>query len=73
VYARGAAAAIDPQPAHIGVHECLALPRVLLVALPRDIRAASREGRLGQIVELLRGLRDGALNRPLPLERLGLR
>ena len=73
VYARGAAAAIDPQPARIGVRELLALPRVLLIALPRDIRAASREGRLGQIVELLRGLRDGALNRPLPLERLGLR
>jgi len=57
----------------IGLRDLLALPRVLLWALPRDIRTAHREGRLAQILELLRGLRDGALDRPLPLERLGLR
>ena len=48
-------------------------PYVLLRALPRDIRSAHREGRLAQIGEHLRGLWDGVLDRPLPLERLGLR
>jgi hypothetical protein len=41
--------------------------------LPRDIRIARQEGRLAQIREHVRGLRDGLLDRPLPLERLGLR
>ena len=63
----------SPTPPGIGAAELLALPRILLWTLPRDIRMAHREGRLAQILELLRGLRDGALERPLPLERLGLR
>jgi hypothetical protein len=49
------------------------LPYVLLRALPRDIRTARREGRLAQLAEHVRGLWDGILDRPLPLERLGLR
>ncbi len=63
----------SPTPPPIGLGELLALPRIVLWTLPRDIRIAHREGRLAQILELLRGLRDGALERPLPLERLGLR
>lgn len=73
IYARGLAGAPASATPRIGLRELSALPRVLLGALPRDLRTAYREGRLGQIVELLRGLRDGALNRPLPLERLKLR
>ncbi len=45
-----------------------ALPRV-----PAAIRRAHRAGRTAQVVECLRGLWDGVLDRPLPLERLGLR
>jgi GT2 family glycosyltransferase len=41
--------------------------------LPRDLRRAHVEGRLEQLREHLRGLWDGFRNRPLPLERLGLR
>jgi GT2 family glycosyltransferase len=44
-----------------------------LWSLPRDIVLAWRRGRLGEFCEYLRGLRDGVLDRPLPLERLGLR
>lgn len=72
LYARGPVPP-TPGPPPIGLRELLALPRVLCWSLPRDVRIAYREGRLAQIVELLRGLRDGALNRPLPLARLGLR
>jgi len=32
-----------------------------------------RSGRMGELAETLRALRDGILDRPLPLERLGLR
>ncbi|MBX3025603.1 glycosyltransferase family 2 protein [bacterium] len=48
-----------------------------LLALPawlgREAWRAHREGRDAQVVELVRGLRDGVLDRPLPLRRLGLR
>jgi hypothetical protein len=49
------------------------LPGVFFHALPRDVRIARAEGRLRQIREHVRGLWDGILDRPLPLERLGLR
>jgi hypothetical protein len=62
----------DPPPAS-GLIKLLRLPRVLIRALPRDIRLARREGRLAQVREHVRGLWDGLLDRPLPLERLGLR
>ncbi|HJQ85831.1 MAG TPA: glycosyltransferase family 2 protein [Candidatus Binatia bacterium] len=48
-------------------------PMHLLVTLPADVRAAHREGATAQLVEHLRGLWDGVRDRPLPLERLGLR
>jgi glycosyltransferase involved in cell wall biosynthesis len=51
----------------------LAFPADLFVALPRDIRRAHAAGHTAQLVEHLRGLWDGVRNRPLPLERLGLR
>jgi GT2 family glycosyltransferase len=51
----------------------LRAPRALLWSLPRELRRAYRERRTAQIEEHLRGLRDGALGRPLPLVRLGLR
>jgi hypothetical protein len=51
----------------------LRLPGVLLWRLPRDLRAAARDGRLAQLGETCRGLWDGVRDRPLPLERLGLR
>lgn len=44
-----------------------------LWALPREIARARRRGRFIEFAEYLRGLRDGILDRPLPLERLGLR
>ncbi len=64
------AATVRPGPL---ARELLHLPRILAWSLPRDIRLAYREGRLAQIFELLRGLWDGVLDRPLPLERLKLR
>lgn len=54
-------------------HWLLYLPLDLLWALPRDIWRAYRTGCLAQVIETLRGLWDGVLDRPLPLERLGLR
>jgi GT2 family glycosyltransferase len=48
-------------------------PKHLLVTLPADVRAAHREGATAQVVEHVRGLWDGVRDRPLPLERLGLR
>ncbi len=45
----------------------------VLWCLPRDVWRATREGRFREFAEYLRGLRDGALGRPLPLRRLGLR
>lgn len=50
-----------------------ALPGALGWRFPRDLVAAARGGRLAEIAETLRALRDGVLDRPLPLERLGLR
>lgn len=48
-------------------------PADLLWHLPHDLRRLHRGGRTAQVVELVRGLWDGILDRPLPLERLGLR
>ncbi len=48
-------------------------PIDLLWSLPRDLWNARRQGRFAEIAEHIRGLRDGLLDRPLPLERLGLR
>jgi hypothetical protein len=62
----------DPPPVS-ALTKLLRLPVVLFRALPRDIRAARREGRLAQVREQVRGLWDGICDRPLPLERLGLR
>src|SRR5215470_11532241 len=62
----------DPQPTS-GWDTLRRLPHVLFRSLPRDIRIARDEGRLAQIREHVRGLWDGILDRPLPLERLGLR
>jgi hypothetical protein len=62
----------DPPAASLGAR-IRNVPYVLIRALPRDIRAAYREGRLAQLAEHVRGLWDGARDRPLPLERLGLR
>lgn len=41
-------------------------------SMPRDVWRAYRAGRLDELVEYGRGLRDGLLGRPLPLARLGL-
>jgi GT2 family glycosyltransferase len=49
------------------------VPFDLLWTLPREIWRAQRQGRTQQFAQYLRGLRDGILDRPLPLERLGLR
>jgi GT2 family glycosyltransferase len=49
------------------------LPWDLFVALPRDVVRAIRSGRLAEFAEYLRGLWDGARDRPLPLKRLRLR
>ena len=51
----------------------LRAPRHLLVSLPAEIRRAHARGATAQIVEHVRGLQDGWHDRPLPLERLGLR
>ncbi len=47
-------------------------PARLARDLPRDIRQAHADGETAQLVEHLRGMRDGIRNRPLPLARLGL-
>ncbi len=49
------------------------VPVDLFWALPRDIVRALRQGRTDEFVEYVRGLWDGFRDRPLPLERLGLR
>jgi GT2 family glycosyltransferase len=51
----------------------LYLPFDLLLALPYDTWRAYRAGCLAQVIETVRGLWDGILDRPLPLRRLGLR
>jgi hypothetical protein len=48
-------------------------PRALLVDLPRDVRQARVDGITAQVDEYVRGLVDGLHDRPLPLERYGLR
>ncbi|HSP95636.1 MAG TPA: glycosyltransferase family 2 protein [Candidatus Dormibacteraeota bacterium] len=66
----GAAAPVGPLARWLRAGARLfALPAWLL----RESRRAHREGRDAQVLELVRGLRDGVLFRPLPLERLGLR
>jgi GT2 family glycosyltransferase len=62
----------DAPPAALW-RKLLNVPYALLRAFPRDIRSARREGRLAQLGEHVSGLWDGILDRPLPLERLGLR
>ena len=49
------------------------LPVSLFWALPRDAVRARRAGYTTQVEEVARGLWDGLRDRPLPLERLGLR
>jgi GT2 family glycosyltransferase len=49
------------------------IPIDLVWTLPRDVWRAHRQGRTAQFAQYLRGLRDGVLDRPLPLEQLGLR
>jgi hypothetical protein len=48
-------------------------PVDLFWTLPRELAAARREGRTAEFAAYFRGLRDGFLGRPIPLERLGLR
>lgn len=62
----------DPPPAS-ALARLSRLPAALFRTLPRDVRQARAEGRLAQVGEHVRGLWDGILDRPLPLQRLGLR
>jgi GT2 family glycosyltransferase len=62
----------DPPPAS-ALARLVRLPAALFRTLPRDVRQARAEGRLAQVSEHVRGLWDGILDRPLPLQRLGLR
>ena len=48
-------------------------PVALLWTIPRAVARAHREGRTLEVREHVRGLVDGLSNRPVPLERLGLR
>jgi GT2 family glycosyltransferase len=48
-------------------------PVTLLRALPEEIRRARRAGLTAQVEACWRGHWDGVLDRPLPLEQLGLR
>jgi GT2 family glycosyltransferase len=48
-------------------------PKHLAISLPADVRRAHAAGATAEVVELVRGLADGWYDRPLPLERLGLR
>ncbi len=66
-----------PRPGLRGAIEKVAaalvlVPVDLLWTLPAEIARAHRLGRLAEMIHYLRGLWDGLLNRPLPLERLGL-
>ena len=56
-----------------GLAFAVLVPIDLVWTLPRDIWRAHRQGRTAQFAQYLRGLRDGVLDRPIPLERLGLR
>jgi GT2 family glycosyltransferase len=48
-------------------------PRHLFVSLPAEVRRAHAAGMTVEVVECVRGLEDGYYERPLPLERLGLK
>jgi GT2 family glycosyltransferase len=48
-------------------------PKHLFVSLPADVRRAHADGATAELVEHMRGLADGYHDRPLPLERLGLK
>ena len=64
---------VDDPPAASALARLLRLPAALFRTLPRDVRQARADGRLAQVSEHVRGLWDGILDRPLPLQRLGLR
>jgi hypothetical protein len=68
-----AAASDRPPVGWTRVRAFVRAPRHLLVSLPADVRRARAEGATAQVDELLRGLADGWHDRPLPLERLGLK
>jgi GT2 family glycosyltransferase len=51
----------------------LGAPVALLWTMPRAVVRAHREGRTLEVREHVRGLVDGLRNRPVPLDRLGLR
>jgi GT2 family glycosyltransferase len=51
----------------------LVAPIALTVALPLALRRAHRDGLTRQVAACVRGHWDGLLDRPLPLEQLGLR
>ncbi len=61
------------RPGHGALARAAAVPLAVAWRFPRDLVRAARGGRLAEIAETLRGLRDGLLERRLPLERLGLR
>jgi GT2 family glycosyltransferase len=58
---------------HGALARAAAIPLAVAWRFPRDLVRAARSGRLAEIAETLRGLRDGLLDRRLPLGRLGLR
>jgi GT2 family glycosyltransferase len=60
-------------PPPFRLRQLFALPGRLLRDLPADVARAHRADRTAQLIEHLRGLRDGFRDAPLPLERLGLR
>jgi hypothetical protein len=60
-------------PVGVRLRALLHAPRHLFVSLPADVRRAHAEGAMEEVVEHVRGLADGYYDRPLPLERLGLR
>ena len=51
----------------------LRAPVALLWTIPRAAARARREGRTLEVREHVVGLLDGLRNRPVPLDRLGLR
>jgi hypothetical protein len=63
----------EPEGAREIVRGLLRAPISLLWNFPREAWRAHREGRTAQVAALVRGLWDGIRERPLPLERLGLR
>jgi GT2 family glycosyltransferase len=70
---RESAGSDGPPGAGTKLRAVLRAPYHLLASLPADVRRARAEGATAQVDELLRGLADGWHDRPLPLERLGLR